>query len=55
MSNPILPAPPAPPLPRGQEALTELALDLRWSWNHGADALWRRLDPALWDRTHHAS
>ena len=27
------------------EALTELALDLRWSFNHSADHLWERLDP----------
>jgi starch phosphorylase len=36
----------------GFEALAELALDLRWSWNHAADELWRQLDPALWDLTH---
>ena len=35
----------------GFDALAELALDLRWSWNHHADKLWRRLDPALWDLT----
>jgi len=34
------------------EALTELALDLRWSFNHSADKLWKRLDPELWDLTH---
>jgi starch phosphorylase len=34
------------------EALTELALDLRWSFNHSADDLWARLDPELWDLTH---
>jgi glycogen phosphorylase len=34
------------------EALTELALDLRWSFNHSADHLWERLDPELWDLTH---
>ena len=34
------------------EALTELALDLRWSFNHSADNLWERLDPELWDLTH---
>jgi len=28
-------------------------LDLRWSWNHHSDELWRRLDPALWTLTHH--
>jgi starch phosphorylase len=32
--------------------LTELALDLRWSWHHGADELWRQLDPELWTRAH---
>ena len=36
----------------GVDALVELALDLRWSWNHAADDLWRRLDPALWKLTH---
>jgi len=34
------------------DALTELALDLRWSYNHAADELWQRLDPDLWDATH---
>lgn len=32
-------------------ALTEIALDLHWSWNHSTDELWRRLDPELWDAT----
>jgi glycogen phosphorylase len=32
-------------------ALTELALDLRWSWNHSTDELWGQLDPELWDLT----
>jgi len=36
----------------GVESLAELALDMRWSWNHAADELWRQLDPALWDLTH---
>ena len=35
----------------GYGALAELALDLRWSWNHGADALWRELDAPLWELT----
>ena len=35
----------------GVDSLTELALDLRWSWNHAADELWRQLDPALWAST----
>jgi starch phosphorylase len=35
----------------GANSLIELALDLRWSWNHAADELWRQLDPALWELT----
>src|SRR5258708_29908554 len=33
----------------GFDSLAELALDMRWSWNHAADEIWRQLDPALWD------
>ncbi|MGA7607881.1 MAG: alpha-glucan family phosphorylase [Anaerolineales bacterium] len=36
----------------GFDSLAELALDLRWSWNHAADEVWRQLDPALWELTH---
>ncbi|HEX2789042.1 MAG TPA: alpha-glucan family phosphorylase [Steroidobacteraceae bacterium] len=36
----------------GFDALAELALDVRWSWNHAADELWQQLDPALWELTH---
>ena len=36
----------------GSGALTELALDLRWSFNHAADTIWQRLDPDLWSLTH---
>jgi starch phosphorylase len=36
----------------GFDSLAELALDLRWSWNHAADEVWRQLDPAQWDLTH---
>ena len=25
----------------GMDELVELALDLRWSWNHSADNIWR--------------
>jgi starch phosphorylase len=35
----------------GFDSLAELALDMRWSWNHGADEVWRQLDPALWELT----
>ncbi|HTV79310.1 MAG TPA: alpha-glucan family phosphorylase [Steroidobacteraceae bacterium] len=33
------------------EALTELALDLRSAWDHGAERLWRHLDEPLWEFT----
>jgi len=36
----------------GFDSLAELALDLRWSWNHATDQVWRRLDPVLWEFTH---
>src|SRR6476661_8689491 len=36
----------------GFDALAELALDLRWSWNHATDEVWRQLDPELWVITH---
>jgi glycogen phosphorylase len=35
----------------GFDSLAELALDMRWSWNHWADEVWRQLDPALWEFT----
>jgi starch phosphorylase len=40
-----------PSMPEGLEGLVELALDLRWSWNHAADALWRKIAPDLWEKT----
>ncbi|MDE2580307.1 MAG: alpha-glucan family phosphorylase [Rhodospirillales bacterium] len=40
------------PLPPELAALRDLALDLRWTWSHRADALWAQIDPALWERTH---
>jgi starch phosphorylase len=36
----------------GFDSLAELALDMRWSWNHAADEVWQQLDPDLWDLTH---
>jgi starch phosphorylase len=40
-----------PLMPEGLEGLIDLAIDLRWSWNHAADELWRKIAPELWDRT----
>ena len=31
--------------------LAELALDMRSSWNHATDQVWRQLDPVLWELT----
>jgi glycogen phosphorylase len=42
--------PKEPPLSmdvEGFDSLTELALDLRLSWNHATEQLWRQLDPVL--------
>jgi glycogen phosphorylase len=36
----------------GFDTLSELALDMRWSWNHATDQVWRRLDDVLWKLTH---
>jgi starch phosphorylase len=36
----------------GFDSLAELALDMRWSWNHATDEVWRQLDPELWAITH---
>lgn len=36
----------------GIDSLLELALDMRWSWNHAADDVWQQIDRPLWDLTH---
>ena len=33
------------------QPLAELALNLRWTWSHGSDALWRSLDAEAWELT----
>ena len=33
----------------GFDALRELAFDLRWSWNHSPDVLWKQLDANMWE------
>jgi len=35
----------------GFDSLAELALDMRWSWSHATDGVWRTLDPLLWEVT----
>ena len=36
----------------GFNSMAELALDMRSSWNHATDEVWRQLDPVLWELTH---
>src|SRR6185369_3211851 len=38
-------------LPAALTGLSDLALDLRWTWSHAGDALWRMLSPESWERT----
>ena len=38
-------------LPKALEPLAELALDLRWTWSHHADQIWRSIDAGAWDTT----
>jgi len=55
MSDPTRPIRPLynhPPEIEGMDFLTELALDIGWSWNHAIDEVWRQLDPELWQFTH---
>ncbi len=33
------------------DALTPLALDVSWSWNHSRDEIWKRLNPEMWELT----
>jgi starch phosphorylase len=40
-----------PTVPPALAGLVDLALDLRWSWSHSADALWEQLAPDLWKAT----
>lgn len=37
----------------GFASLVDLALDLRWTWSHATDEVWRQLDPVNWNLTHH--
>ncbi len=42
-------------LPTGLRALAGrvsfLARDLRWTWSHAGDELWKHIDPQLWEQT----
>lgn len=51
MIQPIAKISVVPDLPNDLERLRELAYNLRWSWDHDAIGLFRRLDPQLWRDT----
>src|SRR5208282_3671675 len=36
---------------RGVRFPGRACLDMRWSWNHATDGVWRTLDPLLWELT----
>ena len=40
-----------PALPDTLGALAEIALDMRWTWSHESDALWRTVDAQTWRLT----
>lgn len=42
-----------PKLPKVLSRLEELAYNLRFTWDHETISLFRRLDPELWEKTHH--
>jgi starch phosphorylase len=37
--------------PADLAGIVDLALDMQWAWNHGADHIWQRIDPVLWEAT----
>ena len=42
-----------PRLPKALSRLHELALNMRFAWDHDTIALFRRLDPDLWEEVYH--
>lgn len=33
------------------EVIADLATDLRWTWSHAGDAVWKAIDPQLWEQS----
>jgi starch phosphorylase len=42
-----------PALPASIQRMSEIALNLHWSWNHSLRSLFRRLDPVIWKASNH--
>lgn len=53
MVRPVARVKVAPKLPSQLKRLEELAHNLRWAWDHESIALFRRLDPDLWEKIGH--
>lgn len=53
MIKPVATVSVVPDLPESLSRLTELAYNLRWSWDHETYTLFRRIDTALWEKTYH--
>lgn len=53
MVQPVARVKVAPKLPPQLGRLHELTYNLRWAWDHETIALFRRLDPDLWEETGH--
>ncbi|MCU0498927.1 MAG: alpha-glucan family phosphorylase [Anaerolineae bacterium] len=53
MIKPVATVNVVPNLPENLKRLHELALNLRWSWDHETLALFRRLDADIWEKSYH--
>ncbi|MCU0464983.1 MAG: alpha-glucan family phosphorylase [Anaerolineae bacterium] len=53
MIKPVATVHVVPDLPQPIARLSDLAHNLRWSWDADTIALFRRLDPDLWEETYH--
>jgi glycogen phosphorylase len=42
-----------PALPEPLQRLSEIGMNLLWSWEHNLRALFRRLDPVIWKQSNH--
>lgn len=53
MVKPVATVSVMPRLPKALARLEDLAYNMRFSWDHETISLFRRLDPDLWEKTHH--
>lgn len=53
MIKPVATVHVVPDLPKPLHRLQDLAYNLRWAWDQDTIALFRRLDPELWEETYH--